>query len=40
MRRSRANNVLIVVSDHTKGLYDDRWESDVLHYTGMGTRGT
>jgi len=39
MRRSRANNVLVVVSDHTKGLYDDRWEANVLHYTGMGKKG-
>lgn len=39
MRRSRANNLLVIVSDHTKGLYQDRWEGEVLHYTGMGTRG-
>lgn len=36
MRRSLLNNCLVLVSDHTKGLYDDRWEGTVLHYTGMG----
>lgn len=39
MRRSRANNCLVIISDHTKGLYDDRWYGDVLHYTGMGKKG-
>lgn len=24
----------MIVSDHTKSLYDDRWEGDTLHYTG------
>src|SRR5271169_6622154 len=40
MRRSRASNVLVIVSDHTKGIYEDRWEGNVLHYTGMGTKGS
>lgn len=39
MRRSHATGTLVVVSDHTKGLYDDRWIDDTLHYTGMGLRG-
>jgi 5-methylcytosine-specific restriction protein A len=39
MRRSLSNNALVIVSDHTKSLYDDRWTDDVLHYTGMGKSG-
>ena len=39
MRRSSKQNLLLIVSDHTKGLYEDRWEGDVLHYTGMGKKG-
>lgn len=39
MRRSKATNTLIIVSDHTKGLYDDKWRDDILYYTGMGKSG-
>ena len=39
MRRSKANNCLLIVSDHTKALYDDKWHGTVLHYTGMGRNG-
>lgn len=39
MRRSKATNTLVIVSDHTKGLYEDKWYGDVLHYTGMGKKG-
>lgn len=39
MRRSRATNTLMLICDHTKGLYDDMWHGDVLHYTGMGKVG-
>ncbi len=39
MRRSLATNTLVIVADHTKGLYDDKWVNDVLHYTGMGKSG-
>jgi 5-methylcytosine-specific restriction enzyme A len=28
-----------VISDPFKGLYQDRWLGDVLHYTGMGPIG-
>lgn len=38
MRRSLKTNTLVLVSDHTK-LYEDRWEGDVFHYTGMGKVG-
>jgi 5-methylcytosine-specific restriction protein A len=39
MRRSLSNNLLVLISDHTKGLYDDRWQGEVLLYTGMGKAG-
>jgi 5-methylcytosine-specific restriction protein A len=39
MRWSSAQGCLVVVADHTKALYDDRWEGDVFHYTGMGRVG-
>lgn len=39
MRKSNTTNTLVIVSDHTKGLYEDHWEGDILHYTGMGKNG-
>lgn len=39
MRRSKITNSLIVISDHTKDLYEDKWDRDILHYTGMGKSG-
>jgi 5-methylcytosine-specific restriction enzyme A len=39
MRRSRATNALLIVSDPTKRKYLDAWHDDVLHYCGMGLRG-
>ena len=39
IRRSKAKNALVIISDHTKALYDDKWHGDVLHYTGMGLLG-
>ena len=39
MRRSKATNTLVIVSDYTKGLYHDKWIGRVLHYTGMGKNG-
>ena len=39
MRRSKGTNSLVIISDHTKGLYEDKWYGDVLHYTGMGKNG-
>lgn len=38
MRRSHKTNSLILVSDHTRGIYKDRWEGNILYYTGMGLR--
>ncbi|WP_338472815.1 HNH endonuclease [Niallia sp. XMNu-256] len=39
MRRSHKTNTLVLVSDHTKALYEDRWEGPILLYTGMGREG-
>lgn len=39
MRRSKSTNTLVIISDHTKELYDDKWFGDILHYTGMGKIG-
>lgn len=39
MRRSKKNNLLVIISDHTKGIYDDKYYGNELHYTGMGLRG-
>jgi len=39
MRRSNAQNCLVLISDPFKAIYEDRWKDDVLHYTGMGKRG-
>lgn len=39
MRKSNKNNVLVIISDHTEGLYDDKYYGNELHYTGMGLEG-
>ena len=39
MRYSKRTESLVLVSNHVKSLYDDRWIENVLHYTGMGTIG-
>ena len=39
MRRSHKTNSLVLVSDHTKSTYEDKWVDDVFHYTGMGLTG-
>ena len=39
MRRSLTTNTLVLVSDHTRGIYEDRWVNEILHYTGMGLKG-
>jgi 5-methylcytosine-specific restriction protein A len=39
MRRNKAARHLVLVSDPSKGLYDDRLQGDVLHYTGEGKIG-
>ncbi len=39
MRRSKPTNTLVVISNHVKSVYGDRWVDNVLHYTGMGLKG-
>jgi 5-methylcytosine-specific restriction protein A len=40
MRRAHETNTLVIVSNHVKAIYEDRWDiNDVLHYTGMGQVG-
>jgi len=39
MRRSHKTNTLVIVSNHVKSIYADRWEDKTLHYTGMGSSG-
>lgn len=39
MRRNTREKLLVLISDPFKGIYQDRWEGDVLHYTGMGPTG-
>lgn len=39
MRRSRRTDSLVLVANHTRALYSDRWEGNIFHYTGMGTVG-
>lgn len=39
MCKSNTYNCLVLVSDHSKGLYEDKWYGDELHYTGMGQHG-
>ena len=39
MCKSNTFNCLVLISDHTKGLYDDKWYGSELHYTVMGQEG-
>lgn len=39
MRLSKKTKSLVLITDHTKGLYDDSWQGVILHYTGMGKSG-
>ena len=39
MRRSKKNNLLVLVTDPFKALYEDKWIDGILHYTGMGQKG-
>ena len=39
MRRSHKTNTLTIISDPHKSLYDDRWDGNILYYTGMGKKG-
>ena len=39
MRRSLSTNTLVIVSNHVSSIYDDRWNGNILRYTGMGQKG-
>ena len=40
MRRSHQTDSLVIISDHTKFIHQDRWISNqIIHYTGMGLEG-
>ena len=39
MRRALRTNSLVLISDHTKTSYHDRWQDGYFHYTGMGLKG-
>jgi 5-methylcytosine-specific restriction protein A len=39
MRRSKKRSLLVIISDPFEDLHQNRWEGDVLHYTGMGPVG-
>lgn len=39
MRRSLETNTLVIVSNHARSIYNDRWIGNTLHYTGMGQTG-
>ena len=39
MRKSNKTNTLVIISNHIKSIYNDRWIEDVFHYTGMGMEG-
>jgi 5-methylcytosine-specific restriction protein A len=39
MRKSNKTNSLVIVSNHIKSIYNDRWIEKNFHYTGMGQSG-
>ncbi|TGK18387.1 HNH endonuclease [Leptospira stimsonii] len=39
MRKSIKNNLLVLISDPFKGLYKDRWNDNILYFTGTGKSG-
>ena len=39
MRRALKTNTLVLISNHVKSIYEDRWIGNTLHYTGMGLLG-
>jgi 5-methylcytosine-specific restriction protein A len=39
MNRSLQTNTLVLVSNHVKSIYSDRWIDEIFHYTGMGQEG-
>ncbi|NUE65768.1 HNH endonuclease signature motif containing protein [Snodgrassella sp. ESL0253] len=39
MRKSNKTNTLVLITNHLDSVYNDVWEDDILHYTGMGQLG-
>ena len=39
MRRSKRTNTLVLIANHTKSIYSDKWKNGVMNYTGMGQLG-
>lgn len=39
MRKSNSTNSLVLVVNHVKNIYEDKWIEDILHYTGEGQSG-
>ncbi len=39
MRRSQKTNTLVLVANHVKSIFDDRWDGGTMYYTGMGLVG-
>ena len=39
MRRSHKTNTLVLVANHVKSIFDDRWDGNTMNYTGMGLKG-
>lgn len=39
MRRTKEYGALILITNRVESLYEDYWQGDVLHYTGMGQTG-
>jgi len=39
MRRSQKTNTLVLVANHVKSIFDDRWDGNTMYYTGMGLKG-
>lgn len=35
----KTTNILVLITDCTKGIYHDKWIGGILHYTGMGKNG-
>lgn len=39
MNYSKKTKTLVLISKQNNGIYNDKWESKILHYTGQGTVG-
>jgi 5-methylcytosine-specific restriction protein A len=39
MNKSNTTNTLVLIANHVKSIYEDTWNNDTMHYTGMGRKG-